>query len=565
MLAALSVLAVSVIYEAPTASAYHNQVTEVWSATLTVNDLGNNQFGCDPAGNTENQCNPSASLTDNDFTHGGASYTITVIRVFNNQLVFQTNNAVPDSARSALTLHVDNAQFPLTDATTSGNNIVLSNTGLSWSIGDTIQVRLTVPTPQPCEMLPAGYQIVLGGYLDAADGAICSNSDQYQLGVSLRDANGRLATHTSDVCVLLEKTSGSAAAEKLGLPGEGYIKAGDSDVIFVAKMDTSYISEYIRDGGGPVVIGARTGEQLSTFSLTVVDGDGDSCPAPSSTTTRTTPGTPGTTPTPGTTAGTTTTSSGGASFAPPTGDTTRPTIISMNTTGNATRTLGDGAPLLFNITFSEQVTGVDPADFVLVYGNDTLPTSANATRIIATTSPEQVVPQDDTGEFVIEMESGGITHDGATINNGTVRFDIEHLGSHLLEVSLTAPDCRTILVHNQTFLFRSELAEPRTIEPLAGSPVAGPWTLAVRNLAMYHNATVHQYGLALDVGPAITVNGTGSNYLVAVNAAAGGNLTLGLADGHDIADASGNRLAGGIPAGTNNTYVLAEPPRRTCP
>ena len=237
----------------------------------------------------------------------------------------------------------------------------------------------------------------------------------------------------------------------------------------------------------------------------------------------------------------------------------------MDTTGNATRTLGDGGPLLFNITFSERVTGVDPADFVLVYGNDTLPVSANATRIIATTNPEQVVPQDDTGEFIIEMEPGGMTHDGATINNGTVRFDIEHLGSHLLEVRLTAPDCRTILVHNQTFLFRSELAEPRTIEPLAGSPVVGPWTLAVRNLAMYNNATVHTYGLALDVGPAITVNGTGSNYLVAVNAAAGGNLTLGLADGHDIADASGNRLAGGIPAGANSTYVLAEPPRRTCP
>ena len=63
----------------------------------------------------------------------------------------------------------------------------------------------------------------------------------------------------------------------------------------------------------------------------------------------------------------------------------------------------------------------------------------------------------------------------------------------------------------------------------------------------------------------VYVNGTGSNYMVAVNAATSGNLTLGLVDGHDIADTSGNRLAGGIPAGINNTYVLAEPPRRTCP
>ena len=335
------------------------------------------------------------------------------------------------------------------------------------------------------------------------------------------------------------------------------------------SVDATELSD-IRDGG-PVVVGARTGSHLSTFSLAVADGSGDSCPAPSSTTTgttpRTTPGTTpgGSTPTTSGTTPTTTPSTGGAFFfVPSTGDTTPPTIISMNTTGNATRTLGDGGPLLFNVTFSEPVTGVDPADFVLAYGNDTIPVSANATSINATINPNQVIPYDDTTEFVIDVEPDTI-HEGATISGGTVRFDIEHLGSHLLEVRLTAPDCRTILVHNQTFLFRPDLAKPRTIEPLAGSPLAGPWTLAIRDHALYQNATVHQYGLTLDVGPAITVNGTGSNYLVAVNAATTGNLTLALADDHDIADTSGNRLAGGIPAGTNNTYVLAEPPRRTCP
>ena len=444
---------------------------------------------------------------------------------------------------------------------------VWTSTGLSWTTGDTIQLRLTAPPlhRRPCEMLPAGYQIVLGGYLDAADGTICANSDQYQLGVTLRDSNGRLATHTSDVCVLVERVSGSAAAaEKLSLPSEGYIKAGVSSIIFVMSVDATELLD-IRDDG-PVVVGARTGEQLSTFSLAVVDGGGDSCPAPSSTTTGTTPGTTpgGSTPT---TSGTTTTtpSTGGAFFfVPSTGDTTRPTILSMSTTGNATRTLGDGGPLFFNITFSEPVSGVDPADFVLAYGNDTIPVSANATSINATIHPNQVIPYDDTTEFVIDVEPDTI-HEGATISGGTVRFDIEHLGSHLLEVRLTAPDCRTILVHNQTFQFRPDLAKPRTIEPLAGSPLAGPWTLAIRDHALYQNATVHQYGLTLDVGPAITVNGTGSNYLVAVNAATTGNLTLALADDHDIADTSGNRLAGGIPAGTNGTYVLAEPPRRTCP
>ena len=573
----MSILAVSAIYEAPAASAYHNQALEVWSATLTVGDTSGfgASLGCE-TGVVGTSCASASVLTDDDFTSGNVVYDVIRVERFTQSggLVLILNKAIP----AGLTLYVGNVQFSIADASLSSNSGIAnsrafwSNTGLSWSVGDTVQLRLTgEPTLWPCEVSSADYRIVLEGTGDVADGTLCSNDDDYYLDVSLRDRNGNPVNPTKDVCVLVERLSGDKIiASEIGLPRENYIRANTPSVTFRMNADTDLQVRTL--DGKPVTIVARTGGLSDTFDLTVVHDTGsESCPAPS-TNTRSTPGTGGTTPGTGGGGGgggtstPTTPSSGGAFFfVPSPGDTTSPTIISMNTTGNATRTLGDGAPLLFNITFSETVSGVDPADFVLSYGNDTLPVSANATRIIASTSPEQVVPHDDTGEFVIEMESGATTHDGATINNGTVRFDIEHLGSHLLEVSLTAPDCRTILVHNQTFLFRSELAEPRTIEPLAGSPVAGPWTLAVRNLAMYHNATVHQYGLALDVGPAITVNGTGSNYLVAVNAAAAGNLTLGLADGHDIADASGNRLAGGIPAGANNTYVLAEPPRRTCP
>ena len=236
----------------------------------------------------------------------------------------------------------------------------------------------------------------------------------------------------------------------------------------------------------------------------------------------------------------------------------------MDIAGNAARTLGENWPLLFNITFNKPVTGVDPTDFVLVSGNDTLPVSANATSINATIHPNQVIPHGEEAEFVIEMEPDA-TYEGATIGGGTAQFDIAHLSAHFLEVRLTAPDCRSILVHNQTFLLQSDLVESRAIDPLAGNPVEGTWTMSVRNHAGYYNATVHQYGLALNAGPVVSTNGTGSSYLVAVNAAASGNLTLGLADDHDIADASGNRLIGGIPAGVNNTYVLTEPPRRTCP
>ena len=567
LLAALSVLAVSVIiYEAPPASAYHNPTTPVWSGTLTVSGAGCNNVL------TGSECSSTSVLTDDDFTYGGVDYAFTAISAMSGgKIGFTLDKAFPEGIRSGGTIYVDGSPFRLADATFTAGNAVEIRISSGWSGGDRVQLSLTVQTLLDCETLPAGYSIVLEGAGDVADGTHCSNRDDYYLDVSLRQ-NGIPVDAPKDVCVLVERLSGSKIiASEIGLPRENYIRANTPSVTFRMNADTDLQARTL--DGTPVTIVARTGLLSDTFDLTVVHDTGSgSCPAPS-TNTRTTPGIGGTTPgTPGTggsgsgTSTPTTSSSGGAFFFVPfVGDTTRPTIISMNTTGNATRTLGDGGPLLFNITFSEPVTGVDPADFVLAYGNDTLTVSANSTSINATAYPDRVVPHDGTAEFVIEMEPGGIIHDGATVSNGAVRFDIEHLGSHLLEARLTAPDCRTLLVHNQTFQFRSDLAKPRTIEPLAGSPVAGPWTLAVRNLAMYHNATVHQYGLALDVGPAITVNGTGSNYLVAVNAAASGNLTLGLADGHDIADASGNRLAGGVPAGINSTYVLAEPPRRTCP
>ena len=552
----MSVLAASaIIYEAPAAFAGHTGDKEIWSATLTVPVIG----GCINAV-PGSECSSASVLTDDDVRHVGVDYAvISIIPVANKGFGFYLDKAIPVAIRSAGTLYVDGSPFRLEDATFYQNNqgAEWTNHGLSWSAGDTVQLRLT----EPSQALHASISDnpVEGGEAVTLTLTLSLPVDRE---TSIQRVLGGTASHdrASDPDYRYVKLPTFAAGSTTAT---AQIKAVDDDLVEGCETMTWRMAMW-----------PGTDRAVHLFyTVYIEDNDGgDSCPTagppPAPPTTTTPTPTPTTTPTPTPTPGTstpTTSSSGGASFfVPSTGDTTSPTIISMNTTGNATRTLGDGGPLLFNITFSETVTGVDPADFVLVSGNDTLPVSANATRIIATTHPSQVIPYNDTTEFVIDVEST-TTYEGATVSGGTVRFDIEHLGSHLLEVRLTAPDCRTILVHNQTFQFRPDLAKPRTIEPLAGSPLAGPWTLGIRDHALYQNATVHLYGLSLDVGPAITVNGTGSNYLVAVNAAATGNLALGLADDHDIADTSGNRLAGGIPAGANSTYVLAEPPRRTCP
>ncbi len=147
LLAALSVLAVSAIYEAPAAFADHDPVTEVWSVTLTV---GETSFG-------KGYLNTGTvgTLSDGDFIYDGTTYSIHRVIVLNNgELQLFLDRTIPNSAKSALSLHVGNAQFPLADAAISNsgsgatnNAVKWANSGLSWSAGDTVQLRL-IETPQ---------------------------------------------------------------------------------------------------------------------------------------------------------------------------------------------------------------------------------------------------------------------------------------------------------------------------------------------------------------------------------------------------------------------------------
>ena len=57
-------------------------------------------------------------------------------------------SSIPDSLKSALTLHVGNDKFPLADATAVGTTgLDWSDHGLSWSVGETVQLRLTETLP----------------------------------------------------------------------------------------------------------------------------------------------------------------------------------------------------------------------------------------------------------------------------------------------------------------------------------------------------------------------------------------------------------------------------------
>ena len=137
----MSVLAVSVIYEAPAAFADHDPGTEVWSGTMTVAEIGGGVLGV--------LSGTSGALTSDSFTYDGGNYQLaSIVRLDNGGLRLSLATAIPESLKSALTLHVGNQQFALADATIDGRFAAWANSGLSWSAGDTVQLRLTASPSQ---------------------------------------------------------------------------------------------------------------------------------------------------------------------------------------------------------------------------------------------------------------------------------------------------------------------------------------------------------------------------------------------------------------------------------
>ena len=154
--AALVALAVLFVQDSPRASADHAREVTVWSATLTVgNILTNTLVGCDD-GNVD--C--STALTDDSFSYAGTTYRVTEAQIHvDGRFWFGADKVMP-AELDALSLIVDGETLPLATATVGGqvnqgDNRLWENSGLSWSVGDTVSLRLAVVPVHPTVSLSA--------------------------------------------------------------------------------------------------------------------------------------------------------------------------------------------------------------------------------------------------------------------------------------------------------------------------------------------------------------------------------------------------------------------------
>ncbi len=142
----------------------------VWSATLTVQDVIPGvvvALGCSND-YTGDECSNTSVLTDDDFTYNGVNYQITSINYFppsEGNFAFHFDKTFPSGLKSSGVMHVDGNARPLANAIARGDNneqLLVPRSGLSWSVGDTVELSLTGPPPTGVEISPNTLNVTEG-------------------------------------------------------------------------------------------------------------------------------------------------------------------------------------------------------------------------------------------------------------------------------------------------------------------------------------------------------------------------------------------------------------------
>ncbi len=247
---------------------------------MTAQPFGTGSFGCSlyPTSNTVNKCSNAATLTDDDFTAAGAAYRITILKVeTNGDLTLTLDRAIADSLK-AYTLQVGNARFfHLADAVISGDAVqsdtaTWSNTGLSWTAGTAVRLRLVAPAVNFSHARYTGYEGValqidltsqhhhgaLTVNVVATDGTTSASADLDRASWQVTFPAG--VNQVSFYPVLLEDrtTEGTESLMLSILPGDGYSVGTTRPTATLDIVDTS-VSEA---GHRPFYIATLTAQSL---------------------------------------------------------------------------------------------------------------------------------------------------------------------------------------------------------------------------------------------------------------------------------------------------------------
>ena len=237
-------------------------------------------------------------------------------------------------------------------------------------------------------------------------------------------------------------------------------------------------------------------------------------------------------------------------------DTTAPTVSSIEWYSPSSATT-DSQTLVYEVTFSEDVTGVDKSDFALSPGS-TGGTSTSSGQFTQTRSPSLAIPDNTTVSDAITVADSG------TATSVTVAVDITHTYIGDLKIDLVAPDGTTKTVHNRSGGGNDDIDQTYTPD-FEGESIAGTWTLRISDdAASSDSGTLNDWTLTISHGsgttanPVTSISGSGDKYYTTVSSTQDGTYNLDLVpSGHGIADESSNPLANTVPTGADETYTVS--------
>jgi len=236
--------------------------TIVWSGTLTVQDIID--LGCSNA-SSGNECSSTSVLTDDDFTHDDVNYAITNLFIrptrTDSPLALVFDKAVPSGLQSYATLHVGSAQFHFAnDAANAGTTLRWDNPGLSWSVGDSVSLSITIPTVT----LSASPNPVLEGSSVTVTATLSrALSSNVTIPVTLMSNSAESGDHgtLSNITINSGSTSGT------GMIMTNH-DTDEDDETFTVELDTANLPSGITAGTqSSVQITIRDDEGIPTVSL----------------------------------------------------------------------------------------------------------------------------------------------------------------------------------------------------------------------------------------------------------------------------------------------------------
>ena len=231
-----------------------------------------------------------------------------------------------------------------------------------------------------------------------------------------------------------------------------------------------------------------------------------------------------------------------------------PTVTSIERSDPAGETTS-AQTLVFAVTFSEDVSGVDAGDFAL--SPDSTGGGSAFGQFTQASTPELAIP--DNARSVSDTIT---VPDSGTATSVSVAVDISHTRIGDLVVELVAPDGTARTLHDRSG-GNADGVEQTYTPDFGGTGIAGDWALRASDGAPGDACTLNGWTLTIGhdgAGGSVTgLAGSGSQYLVTVSAPQEGTYNLDVIQDSGIADVAGNPLADAAPTGADHTYTRTGP------